>query len=422
MEGRQGQLPAASSSQPQQQARPSVVVYAIPEVLDTIRATLHAIGGDAALESFRSGCFGHFLDYRVGVVQKKAIHGLMSREVHMSDCALEGRETWEAHDREAFGRSVQGTGNCQRCSRLREGCEHIVRIQDDLVPGSELSSGSMGVDTGGGCGEVEFISLGGVLLLGTDAFHQHPPMQATGYRRERPRIWACDVIPDLAREIGVHTGQLTLPRALRWTPRDPTADLRTLLQGSLRVVSFVPSREEMATPYFRNMQLQAGAQSVRSIPSRSTNKKKMLANATSCCSTSAEEALRDEPDPDYIPGLRSPTEDALEHTADPIHRESPPRAWGKKRSRRDRSQSSGEPSESFLQRVVDAMMPRVRELIDTTIAPCVQEYVDRAIDQALAGLSSRSRRSPTPEVRDRHSPEPSDRSAAHRAPTPSLER
>ncbi|KAH6785866.1 hypothetical protein C2S51_038321 [Perilla frutescens var. frutescens] len=59
-----------------------------------IRATLHMIGGDAALQSFRSGCFGHFMDYRAGEVQKKVIHALMSREVHMSDRALEGRETW----------------------------------------------------------------------------------------------------------------------------------------------------------------------------------------------------------------------------------------------------------------------------------------------------------------------------------------
>ncbi|KAH6764913.1 hypothetical protein C2S51_016162 [Perilla frutescens var. frutescens] len=123
----------------------------------------------------------------------------------------------------------------------------------------------------------------------------------------------------------------------------------------------------------------------------------MLANAASCSSTSAEEvvppsargtraartpqkgrqaisqpssrrALRDELDPTE-PGLRPrpPTEDAPEHTADPIDRESPPRACRRKRSRRDRSQSSGEPSESFLQRVVDVVMPRP-ELSDRSTA------------------------------------------------------
>ncbi|KAH6786472.1 hypothetical protein C2S52_006024 [Perilla frutescens var. hirtella] len=437
MEGGPGSLPETSSSSQTTATAGEAFGRSVrlPGVLDTIRDTLHAIGGDAALESFRSGCFGHFLDYRASEIQKKAIHGLMSREVRVSDRALEGQETWfqihhsqlrfvierlwglpctrarrslqcglgpvaplgrvraegirasdgalqcdprsrplavsepntwfsssfqalEAHDHEAFGGSVQGASDCQRCSGLREGCAHIVPIQDDLVPGSESSSGSMGAGTGGGCGEVEFISLGGVLLPGADAFHQHPPLQATGYRRERPR---------------------------------------------LRVVSFVPSPEELATPYFRSMQLQAGAQSVRFVLSRSTNKKKMLANATSCCSTSAEEvvppsargtravrtlqkghhatsqlssqALRDKQNPEEIPGLRPPTEDAPE-----------------------------------------------QELIDTTIVPRVQEYVDRAIDRALAGLSSHARRSSTPEVRDHHSPEPSDSGAANRAPTPPLGR
>ncbi|KAH6832537.1 hypothetical protein C2S53_008836 [Perilla frutescens var. hirtella] len=243
-------------------------------------------------------------------------------------------------------------------------------------------------------------------------------------------IWALQVIPELASETGVHSGQLTVPRCLKWTFSRPATNPATLLQRTSRVVTLVPSPEETGTSYYLSMQLEPGAQSVRFLPSRFGNKKKMLANAASCYSTSAAEAtsqpssreLRDEPDPDYIPGLRPPTEEAPEHTVDPIHRESPPRAWGRKRSRRDRSQSSGEPSESFLQMVVDDVMPCVGELIDMTIALCVQEYVDRAIDRALAGLSSRARRSPTSDVRDRHSPEPSDRSAAHRAPTPPLGR
>ncbi|KAH6815768.1 hypothetical protein C2S51_020588 [Perilla frutescens var. frutescens] len=218
---------------------------------------------------------------------------------------------------------------------------------------------------------------------GQGQYHFYGPIWAL-------QIWACEVIPDLAREIGVHTGQLTLPRALRWTPRDPTTDSRTLLQGSLRVVSFVPSPEEMTTPYFMSMQLQAGAQSVRFVPSRSTNKKKLIANAASCCSSSAVDvvgpsargiravqtpqkvrqgisrpssrALRDEPDLDYILGLRPPAEEAAEHHNRSDSSREPPRAWGRKRSRRDRSQSSEEPSESFLQRVVAVIMPCVQDL------------------------------------------------------------
>ncbi|KAH6766200.1 hypothetical protein C2S52_017183, partial [Perilla frutescens var. hirtella] len=127
-----------------QHVRSSVIVYAIPEVLDTIKATLHTIGGDAALQSIRSGCFGHFLDHRAGEVQKKAIHTLMSRELELrSECRaaccsaeihLPSSISREAHDREGDGGSVQDDGNGQRCSGLREGCEHIVRIPDDLFP------------------------------------------------------------------------------------------------------------------------------------------------------------------------------------------------------------------------------------------------------------------------------------------------
>ncbi|KAH6812407.1 hypothetical protein C2S51_026169 [Perilla frutescens var. frutescens] len=90
----------------------------------------------------------------------------------------------------------------------------------------------------------------------------------------------------------------------------------------------------MGTSYYLSMQLEPGAQSVRFVPSRSRNKKKMLINAASCCSTSAEEvvppsargtravqtpqkgrqatsqpsssrALKDEPDPNK-PGLHPP--------------------------------------------------------------------------------------------------------------------
>ncbi|KAH6790703.1 hypothetical protein C2S51_005709 [Perilla frutescens var. frutescens] len=237
---------------------------------------------------------------------------------------------------------------------------------------------------------------------GDGQYHFYGPIWAL-------QIWACEVIPDLARVIAAHTGQLMLPRALSWTDIHPTVDARTLLHGSLGVVSFVPSPEEMVTPYYRSMQLEAGARSVIFVPPRSGNKKKMIANAATCCSSAIVDVvgpsargtrvartpqkrrtltrgLREEPDPDYIPDLQPPTEEAAEHTADSDHRASPHRAWGIKRSRRDRPLSSEEPSVSFLQRVVDVVMPHV------------QEYVDRTIAQALAGLNSRPRRSPTPKM------------------------
>ncbi|KAH6781005.1 hypothetical protein C2S52_012242 [Perilla frutescens var. hirtella] len=55
------------------------------------------------------------------------------------------------------------------------------------------------------------------------------------------------------------------------------------------ITASVPSPEETGTSYYLSMQLEPGAQSVRFVPIRSGNKKKMLANVASCCSISAEQ-------------------------------------------------------------------------------------------------------------------------------------
>ncbi|KAH6781719.1 hypothetical protein C2S51_007012 [Perilla frutescens var. frutescens] len=268
------------------------------------------------------------------------IHALMTYEVHMSDRERVGREAWFHihHSQLRFGPSEYNLVSSLRSGgltfdpnddhivpsrsmyhRLFEGKRTTVRQMEDR---SEPSHGSMGVGASGGCGAMELISIGCIFLPDADALHQPPLQDSTGYGWEMIRaIWACEVIPELARETGVHSEQPIVPRCLRWTFIRPVTDPATLLQG---------------------------------------NKKKMLANTASCCSSSAEEvvppsargtraartpqksrqmtsrpsswALRDEPDLDYIPGLRPSTEETAEHTVDPIHRESPSRAWGRKRA------------------------------------------------------------------------------------------
>ncbi|KAH6771433.1 hypothetical protein C2S52_016236 [Perilla frutescens var. hirtella] len=94
---------------------------------------------------------------------------------------------------------------------------------------------------------------------------------------------ACEVIPEMAHETGMDS------RCLRWTFSRPTTDLATLFQRS--VVSLVPSPEETGTSYYPSMQLNSGAQSVRFVPPRKGNEKKMLANAASYCSSSAAEVV-----------------------------------------------------------------------------------------------------------------------------------
>ncbi|KAH6776274.1 hypothetical protein C2S52_013835 [Perilla frutescens var. hirtella] len=467
-------------------------------VIDTIRDTLLAIGGDA-VRLFRSGCFGYFLDYRGGDVQKRVIHTLMTFEVHAPDRAHVGREAWFHihHSQLRFGPSEYALVSGLRfgSSAFNPHGDHIIpsrSMYHRLFEGKRTTIKQMEdrfKELGMARDAADYVKVANILFVyrmilcldqyryvdpwvwalaedverwnsfpwgaysyqslmhyigliprtreamggkGSGQYHFYGPIWAL-------QVWACEVIPEFASEAGVHSGQLTVPRCLRWTFSLPATDSATLLQRA-------PSPEETATSYYMSMQLEPGAQSVRFVPARSGNKKKMLANVASCCSTSTEKvvppsargtraartpqtgrqetsrpsssrALRDEPDHTET-GAPPPTEDAPVHTADSIDPESPPQAWGMKRSRRDRTPSSGEPSESFIQRVVDRVMPRVQELIDTTIAPRVQEYVDWAIDRALGGRTSRARRSSTSNVRARHSPEPSHRSAAHRPPSP----
>ncbi|KAH6766733.1 hypothetical protein C2S52_017716 [Perilla frutescens var. hirtella] len=321
MEQRTGEQPEMSSSssridwvrQPLQQARPSVVVYAIPEVPNTIRATLHKIGGDPALESFRSGCFGHFLDYSAGVVQKKAIHGLMSREVRMSDRALEGRETWfQIHH-----------------FQLRFG-----PTEYNLV--SDLRFDSTSIDPNAEAHVVPQRSVFYRLFEGkrTTVKHLKDQFKAQAIARDAPDyvkvaniLFAYRMILCLDQNRAVDPWVWALATGYR--------------REKLRAISFLRADLGTSASYYSSSAVDDVGPSSRGTRVARTPQKK----------------------------------------------------------------------------VVDAVMSHVRELIDMTIAPRVQEYVDRAIDRELAGLSSRARRSPTPEIRDRHRMEPSDRSAALRAPT-----
>ncbi|KAH6781864.1 hypothetical protein C2S51_007157 [Perilla frutescens var. frutescens] len=183
---------------------------------------------------------------------KKVIHALMTYEMRVSDCALERWEAWFQihHSQLRFGSSeynlasdLQFSGstfdpNGQYVVPLRavyhclfQGQRSTIREMEER---SEPVRGSMDVGSGGGCGAVKFISMRSIFLPYVDALHEPPLQESRGYERERSRaisflwVWACEVIPELARETGVHSGQLTLPQCLRWTFSRPTTDLATL--------------------------------------------------------------------------------------------------------------------------------------------------------------------------------------------------
>ncbi|KAH6779716.1 hypothetical protein C2S52_010953 [Perilla frutescens var. hirtella] len=368
--------PETSSSQlrlPLRSLRPSVVVYAQPEVVDLIRATLHTIGGDDTIRLFRSGCFGYFLDYRGGDVQKRVIHALMTYEVHMSDRARVGREAWFHihHSKLRFGPRKRTTvremeDRFGKMKMARDAPDYVKALAEDVERWNSFSWGAYSYQM-----LMHFIGL----LPRT--------RQAMGGKGSRQYLFT-------GRSGHSRYGQLTVSRF---------------------ACGYVGTISRGDGDFILPEHVVGGWCSEREICSLSKGEQKEDACKCSILLFQFSRggyppiSPRDEPDLDYIPGLRPPTEEVTEHTADLIHRESPSRAWGRKRSRRDRSYNIGEPSESFLQRVVDDVIPRV------------QEYVGRVVAQALAGLSSRAWRSPTPDM-GHHNPEPSDRSAAHRAPIP----
>ncbi|KAH6783715.1 hypothetical protein C2S52_008674 [Perilla frutescens var. hirtella] len=371
------------------QGESSVTASSQVDVIDTIRATLLAIGGDDAIRLFRSGCFEHFLDYRGGDVQKRVIYALITYEEHVPDRARVGREVWFHihHSQLRFGPSEYALVSGLRFDGLTfdPNGDHIVpsrSVYHRLFEGKRTTIKQMEdrfKQQGMARDASDYVKVANILFV------YRMIMCLDQYRVVDPWVWA--LAEDVERWNAFPWGAYSYQALMHYIGLVPRTRQAMGGKGSghyhfygpiwalqSRVVILVPSPEETGTSYYLSLQLEPGAQSVRFVPARSENKKKMLANVASCCSTSAEE-------------------DAPEHTADPVDPESPPRAWGRKRSRSDRSQSSGEPSESFLQRVVDAVMPRVRELIDTTIAPRVARNVPISKgNHPIARRSVRSKR------------------------------
>ncbi|KAH6823029.1 hypothetical protein C2S53_019872 [Perilla frutescens var. hirtella] len=69
-------------------------MYVKMELVDKIREVLQHFGGEETIQTFRSGCLGHFVDFRGGNIARKALHALICREVRVQDPAREGRECW----------------------------------------------------------------------------------------------------------------------------------------------------------------------------------------------------------------------------------------------------------------------------------------------------------------------------------------
>ncbi|XP_057811918.1 uncharacterized protein LOC131026166 [Salvia miltiorrhiza] len=66
--------------------------YVRDEVVEHVRLTLEEVGGEEAIERFKEGPFGHFLDLRIGNSANNALHELMAHE--LEDATFSEQERW----------------------------------------------------------------------------------------------------------------------------------------------------------------------------------------------------------------------------------------------------------------------------------------------------------------------------------------
>ncbi|KAH6808128.1 hypothetical protein C2S51_029236 [Perilla frutescens var. frutescens] len=105
------------------------------------------------------------------------------------------------------------------------------------------------------------------------------------------QTWACEVFPELGRQLGIVGGQLTTPRCLRWSFSSRSFDfsrflmdrilnlcvnihmVNTLMQLDIQLM--VPSAEELLRPYFQSLEGES-VLGVRYVVPRAPSKKKLL--------------------------------------------------------------------------------------------------------------------------------------------------
>ncbi|KAH6837255.1 hypothetical protein C2S53_003042 [Perilla frutescens var. hirtella] len=369
---------------PLQRLKPNILMYIKLELIENIREVLEHFGGQATIQMFRSGCFGHFLDFRGGSIARKAMHALICREVRVQDPAREGRECWfyvngttlrfgpsefalvsglqfgpsnfdpnAAHPippngifyRLFEGKKTTVTQMYDKFTdkRLPNHPPDYVKIANILVVYRILfcNDPSRAID-GWVWALVEDADAwnsfpwGGLHISDADALYQSHPQSSTGYgRREGWSVsltWACEVFPELGRRLGVVGGQFTTPRCLKWSFSSRSSDFSRLFDGQLDIQLMVPSADELQRPYFQSSEGES-VLGVRYVAPRAPSKKKLLTNVACrviprTCTRPSEQGV----------GQRTSDEDGLSD-----HRVSPPRASRAKRPRRTEEERSREP-------------------------------------------------------------------------------
>ncbi|KAH6831760.1 hypothetical protein C2S53_008379 [Perilla frutescens var. hirtella] len=436
-------------------------MYVKMELVDKIREVLQHFGGEDTIQTFRSGCLGHFVDFRGGNIARKALHAFIYREVRVQDPAREGREYWF----HVSGTTLHfGPSEFALVSGLRFGPSSFDPNTAHVIPASSiyhrLFEGKKTTITQMyekftakrlANHPPDYVKIANILIVYRMLFCQDPgrtiddwilmhfisilprarrdmgPQGDGAYHWYGPvwvfQEWACEVFPEIVRHLGVPGGQMTTPRLLRWSFIAPSIDFSRFFDRQMDVQPMVPSAAELLTPYVQSLDGDS-LLGVRYVVPRKVSKKKLLTGVARRVVPGTCKGISDvvNPTPQHEPDEGSgPSEQG------PDRSESPPRPTDSKRPRRSHEGSRGEPGPrpGWFDRVIHvvaASEARIMGQMENNF-----RQMENSIRGMIEGLSDRMgrledlvmgrlRRSPTPSKGP--TPVPRDPTPPPRDPTP----
>ncbi|KAH6807827.1 hypothetical protein C2S51_028935 [Perilla frutescens var. frutescens] len=148
-------------------------MYMKMELLEKIREVLHHFGGEDTIQLFRSGCLGHFVDFRGGNIARKTMHALVCREGKKMAIQV-------LYDKFTAKRLANHPPDYVKLANIlivyqMLFCQDPERAIDDWVWTL--------VDDVDGWNSFPW----GLHISDDDALYQHPPESATGYGPTGPR-------------------------------------------------------------------------------------------------------------------------------------------------------------------------------------------------------------------------------------------
>ncbi|XP_057810212.1 uncharacterized protein LOC131024697 isoform X2 [Salvia miltiorrhiza] len=305
--------------------------YVRDEVVELVGLTLRAVGGEEAVERFREGPFGHFLDLRIGNSANNALHELMAHE--LEDASFSEQERWfhiggtdivftaqdymlvtglaftkKNYDPNSKKHEISQTSMFCRISRGKrmkiDMLRHIFNAQefgdnvDDYLKAANIiflyhlliCSGNVWI-ADWVWALVEDVERWSsfpwgaysyqILCHNMSILYKHPDF-FTGdtYHFFGPiwalQIWSYEAIPALGRVCGTRDDEMRFPRCLMWKTHKSTTGLTSFFDRSLQVEPLeVNSTEESKNYYMMFVEWQRGEHDVLFVASKRNATKKL---------------------------------------------------------------------------------------------------------------------------------------------------